>query len=161
MEKHESAKTAVKNHMVMAAAAGYIPVPVIDYLAASAIQLKMVKKLAEIHEDSTHKDKLAERVVTTVLAGYFGANWGIKAISLFKVVPFVGSFVSGVSLGISHGATTYALGMVIANHYNSGGNLANLDLRAAARNFGAIFTRKKAELTTSPETLSAEPVVAG
>lgn len=148
MEKLQKSNSIIQNHVLMSGAAGYIPVPIFDALGVTAVQVKMIKEMADHYEDPTHSSQLTKRIISTILTSYFGKTVGVKAVSMLKFIPVVGPVIGGTSVAIAHGATTYALGKTIQNHYEAGGTLENLDLKAAKNQFGAIFQKKRAEAAT-------------
>ena len=46
----ESASSIIKNHMIWSMGAGFIPVPIADLFAVSAIQLDMIRQLCKVYD---------------------------------------------------------------------------------------------------------------
>ena len=47
----EAAHSIIKNHMVWSMGAGFIPVPIADLFAVSAIQLDMIRQLSKLYDN--------------------------------------------------------------------------------------------------------------
>lgn len=159
MEKSrlQKAKSIVKNHALISGAAGYIPMPLVDSLGVSAVQYQMMKTLAENYGDETYSTTMAKRVLTALLTGYAGITVMRSAVSMLKVVPVAGSLIAGTSLGIAHGGLTLALGQTLIRHYEAGGTLANLDLKAAATHVANTVQLKKIEEQAPSPVAEASP----
>lgn len=145
-EKIEKAEAIVKHHMLLAAGAGYIPVPFIDYLGATAVQIKMIQELADLYEDETHSDKWIRRIVATLTSGFVGRAGGYLLMGGLKMLPFVGTAVAGTGLAIAHGASTYALGRIVYGHYEHGGTIADLDPSDYVEQFEDLFRSKSKDM---------------
>ena len=123
---NNEAKEAIKNHVLYSMGAGMIPIFIIDIIAITAIQLDMIKQLCVLYHvdySETHGKALASSLTGTTLSRLAGYTIS----SALKVIPGIGTLMGGVTLSVTAGATTYSLGMVFAMHFQSGGNLLNLD----------------------------------
>jgi uncharacterized protein (DUF697 family) len=139
MSDTANAEKIVNRHVLWSIGAGLMPLPILDIVAVTAIQLDMLKQLASEHavdfSDSEGK------AWVTALAGNLVARVGAGAL---KFIPGIGSLVGGLSASIVSGASTYALGRVATRHFQSGGNLADLDVDAARRVYEEELERGKA-----------------
>ena len=129
-ERSEQADRIIRSHTLWGMGAGLIPVPMFDVLAVSAIQIDMLKQLAEVYE-ADFTENLGKTFVTALTGGTF-ARFGA---SLIKAVPGVGTLVGGASMSVLSGASTYAVGQVAKRHYETGGNLIDIDLDSARKTY--------------------------
>ena len=129
-ERSERADRIIRTHTLWGMGAGLIPVPMFDVLAVSAIQIDMLKQLAEVYE-ADFTENLGKTFVTALTGGTF-ARFGA---SLIKAVPGVGTLVGGASMSVLSGASTYAVGQVAKRHYETGGNLVDIDLDSARKTY--------------------------
>jgi len=93
--------------MIWSMGAGFIPVPIADLFAVSAIQLDMIRQLCKVY-DIDFKETEGKAIITA-LTGSGLARLGARAI---KFIPGVGSILGGVTLAILSGASSYAIGEV-------------------------------------------------
>lgn len=121
-KRKQSADMVVRNHVMWSMGAGFIPVPIADFFAVSAVQLDMVRQLCKLY-DIDFKEQEGKALITT-LTGSSLARLGARAI---KLIPGVGSWVGGVSLAILSGASTYAVGEVFKKHFETGGTFLDFD----------------------------------
>ena len=117
------AESTINNHALYAAGGGLIPIPIIDFMAVSSVQVDLVQNLCEIYNVNFYKNQGKSAI--SALVGTSLASFGS---SLIKAIPGVGSFLGGVSMSILSGATTYAIGQVFAEHFEKGGTMENLNV---------------------------------
>jgi uncharacterized protein (DUF697 family) len=121
----------INEHVVWSIAASLVPLPVIDLLAVTAVQLDMLKQLAGLYNTSISDSE--GKAWVSALAGNALARIAASGI---KLIPGIGSLIGGLSLPILSGASTYALGKVAVEHFNAGhGTLANADFGQARRRY--------------------------
>lgn len=122
------AKQAVRDHALLSGGAMVIPIPLLDMAAEAAIQVRMVKRLAEIYG----VDFGEERAKTLVVAALGGFSAGWAAGSLLRYASFATYFTNFWPSAILSAAITYAIGQVFIHHFEKGGGLHDLSPEAAA-----------------------------
>nr|WP_294549440.1 DUF697 domain-containing protein [uncultured Rhodopila sp.] len=117
------ANKIVWNYTLLGLTPGIVPVPWVDLPLLTGIQLKMLHSLARLYEIefSTQRGKsiigsLVGASISTGVAGY-----------LIPMIPGVGTLLGGVSTAVLGGASTYAVGKVFIQHFDSGGTLLTFD----------------------------------
>lgn len=123
------AKQAVRDHALLSGGAMVIPVPLLDMAAEAAIQVRMVKRLAEIYG----VDFGEERAKTLVVAALGGFSAGWAAGSLLRYANFATYFTNFWPSALLSAAITYAIGQVFIHHFDKGGGLHDLSPEGAAR----------------------------
>lgn len=149
-EKMARADEIIKNHVGFSLGAALMPLPGADLLAVSAVQLNMLRQLAKLYQVS-FMDVLGKNIISAV-AGSSAARVGA---SLVKAIPGVGTVIGELSMPALSGASTYALGKVVATHFDKGGTLENLDLKSARKGYQQeVTTGQKVaeELNSAPAT---------
>jgi uncharacterized protein (DUF697 family) len=119
----KQAESTINNHALYAAGGGLIPIPIIDFMAVSSIQVDLVQNLCEIYNVNFYKSQGKSSISALV-----GTSLASLGSSLIKAIPGVGSFLGGVSMSILSGATTYAIGQVFAEHFEKGGTMEDLNV---------------------------------
>lgn len=129
-DKHSKATDIIHNHVGFSMGAGLVPFPGADLLAVSAVQLNMLRQLAKLYQVSFF-DTLGKNVISAI------ASSGIARLgaSLVKAIPGVGTVIGELSMPALSGASTYALGKVVANHFQKGGTLEDLDIKTARKEY--------------------------
>lgn len=134
-EKDMLATEAIKKYSLYSAGAGLIPMPLVDFAAISAIQVKMLKQVSEIYETPFDADR-GRSIVAALIGGLAGTNLGYGlGRNLLKAVPLVGPLLGGFSVSAMGGAVTWALGRVFMQHFASGGTLLDFDPDAMRQHF--------------------------
>lgn len=128
-----SAENLIKTYVIASTAAGTVPVPLFDIAAVAGIQLRMIQKLSHLYEKE-FSENVARNIISALAGGVVSYGGGyVLAASAFKLIPGIGWMVGMASLPIVSGATTYAVGRVMVNHFEGGGSLFDLsadDVRA-------------------------------
>lgn len=135
----ENANSVIKNHMIWSMGAGFIPVPLADLFAVSAIQLDMIRQLCNVY-DIDFKETEGKAIITA-LTGSGLARLGARAI---KFIPGVGSVLGGITLAVLSGASSYAIGEVFKKHFETGGTFLDFDPSRLKKYYNEKFEKGKA-----------------
>lgn len=136
---NERSEAAVRNHVIWSMGAGFIPIPIADFVAVAAVQLDMIRTISNIY-GIDFKETEGKALVTS-LTGSGLSRLGANA--LLKLVPGFGSVLGGVSMSIVSGASTYALGQVFKKHFAVGGTFLDFDTDRFQRYYDEQFEKGK------------------
>lgn len=136
-----AASTLIRSHMIWSMGAGVIPVPMVDFLAVSAIQMDMVKQLSALYGIEFNKSK--GKAVITALTSTSLAKMG--ASRMIKMVPVIGSVLGAVTMSVLSGASTYAIGEVFKKHFETGGTFLDFDTDRLKKQYDEKFEKGKKE----------------
>jgi uncharacterized protein (DUF697 family) len=121
MEMHLRAENCIKNHVIAALGIGVIPVPIVDLVGITALELRMIGELASIYH-FPFPDRLAVYKVLLSLLGSTGPLFVSRVLqSLLQGVPLLGFAAAVGTLSATGGASVYAVGKVFQKHFESGG----------------------------------------
>ena len=137
--KVEEANAIIKSNLFWSMGAGLVPVPFLDIAGIAGVQIKMLFELSKLYGV-----KFSENRVKSVLASLIGSagTGGIATgavASLIKVVPVVGTFGGVLALPVVAGASTYAVGKVFVQHFESGGTFLDFDPAKTKQYFAEQF----------------------
>ncbi len=138
MSKKQKADKIVRQHVLWALGGGLVPIPLLDIVAVTAIQMDMLKQLSDLYEVDYSKSK--GKAFASALTGSTFASIGASVI---KAIPGIGTVVGGLSMSALSGASTYAIGHVAINHFEASGNLLNVDLKWAKKAYDEAFEKGK------------------
>ena len=111
----------IRNHVYVALAVGLIPIPFMDFVGVTGVQLNMMRKLARIYKIPFSKD-MVKNLIGALIGGSFPASFGPRiASSVTKAVPVIGFGLGAISASALSGACTYAIGKVFSRHFAEGG----------------------------------------
>lgn len=122
------AEQTVRDHVLLAASAAAIPLPLVDMAAEAAIQVRMVKRLAEIY-DIDFSDERAKALVVAALGGF---SMGWAASGVLRYASFASYFATLWPSAAFNSAVTYAIGRVFCRYFNGGGRPEDLTPELAA-----------------------------
>jgi uncharacterized protein (DUF697 family) len=154
-EKEEKARKVAKNYMWWSMGAGLIPVPFADLVAVSGVQLKMLADISKIYGAEFQENR--GKAVIAALIGYVVPNtlsFGSMG-SLLKAIPLVGTLVGAPTMVAFCGASTYAVGKVFIQHFESGGTFLSFDPLKVKEHFQREFdegSKVAADLQQSEKT---------
>lgn len=135
---NERADRIIKDHILWSIGAGLVPLPVLDIVAVTAVQLDMLRQLASLYGVPFTESE--GKAWVTALAGNMVARIGANAL---KLIPGVGTLLGGVSMSILAGASTYAMGQVATTHFDRGGTFEDIDMTSARRTYEQELERGK------------------
>jgi uncharacterized protein (DUF697 family) len=137
--REAEANIVVRNHMLGAMAVGLIPVPAVDLVGIAAVNLKMLHGLSKTYELPFTND-LGKSVLAS-LSSAVGAELASRLLTagVTKLFPGIGSLIGAVAMPISAGATTYAVGKIFIQHFESGGTLLTFDAAKIREFFKAKY----------------------
>lgn len=149
-ERQQTASRTVRNYALGSAAAGLIPAPLVDIAALTAVQLKMIHSLCRIY-GVEFKEELGRSALTALVGGIVPLGASRVAVSAFKMVPVVGQITAMVTLPALSTASTYAVGRVFIQHFESGGTFLTFDPEKV-RNYYEEQLKQGQKLSEEPKT---------
>ncbi|MBF0099521.1 MAG: DUF697 domain-containing protein [Desulfobacterales bacterium] len=119
-------ESIIRNHTHLAVGIGLVPLPVFDIVGVTAVQLNMLRKIANLYDVPFSKDK-GKHVIASLLGGSLSVAFSRFFSSMIKTIPIIGQTTGLVTMSIIAGATTYAIGKVFEQHFESGGTFLDFD----------------------------------
>lgn len=144
--KATSAERMVRRFMLAALPLGIVPGPLLDLTLLGALQLKMLHSLAK-HYGIPFSHEAARSAIATLISS--SGTISISLIAARFAFPVIGRLANLVSLTLFSGASTYALGRVFIQHFESGGTLLTFDPEAVREYYISQFDRGKEIVKTS------------
>lgn len=134
-ERQERADAIVRRNIYWALGAGAIPVPLADFAAITAVQLKMLRELSKEYDIPFLEHKV-KNIVGSLISSSLAIGGGTTLVfSVLKVVPVIGTAAGFVSMSMAAGAITYATGRVFVQHFESGGTFLDFDPKKVRSHF--------------------------
>jgi uncharacterized protein (DUF697 family) len=123
-------------------ALGLAPVPLLDLVGLTAVQIELVHALAKKYE-VPFKKNAAKTLIGSLVGGVLPVGVAPLFASLVKAVPVIGLTTGAASMCILGGASTYALGKIFARHFAAGGTLLDLKAEQVKDSFKEQFEKGK------------------
>lgn len=156
---HElEADRIINKDMLLAMGVGVVPIPIVDFLGVTAVQLRMLRRLTDLYQTPFSKSD-TRALVSTLVGGALPAFSAMPVASLVRWIPVVGWTLGSASMAILSGASTYALGKVFARHFEGGGTIKSFDVGAAKDEFLALMSigkKKASKAKNQAQTATAE-----
>lgn len=155
----DKAQAIVRRNVMWALGIGIVPLPIVDFLGITGVQIKLLKELSDLY-GVKYTESAIKKVTLSLFAGLGSAGLGIAASSALKFLPIVGTSLGLLSLPVVAGAVTMATGRVFIAHFESGGTILNFDAKAMRAHFRAEFERAKETVTHMKKDEVTKPAAA-
>lgn len=143
VSNQELASDITTKYMWWTMGAGLIPIPFVDLVAVSGVQLKMIKDMADIY-DVKFSENRGKSIVSALLGSIVPNSLAAGGVgSLLKMIPFVGTVIGGISMSLFSGAATYAMGKVFIQHFETGGTFLDFNPDSVKEYFKTQFEKGK------------------
>lgn len=143
MSRLDKAHSLIKNYTMGAIAVGLVPAPMIDLVALSAIQLKLVHSAAAIYEVPFQKN-MAKSIIGSILGSSIAVTLAMPVSSFIKFIPILGQSSGSISTALVGSASTYAIGKIFVEHFESGGTFLDFDEEKAKVHFKSLYDEGRA-----------------
>ena len=137
-ERQIIADKIIKKHILWSLGAGSIPIPIVDAVGVTSIQLDMLRQLCKLYEVDYYENQ-GKNLVSAIA----GTSFARAAASLIKSVPGFGSILGGVAMSAMSGATTFALGKVFISNFEKGVSLINFNIIKGEEIFQDAYEKGK------------------
>lgn len=131
-----------KHHILASMGIGLIPLPIVDLVGLTGLQLNMVNKLATEY-DVPFKQNAGKTIISSLMGGVLPVTVGCALASLIKFIPLIGQTTGAVTMPVVAGASTYAVYKVFVQHFESGGTFLDLDPAKVKAYFKEQFNKGK------------------
>ena len=135
----EEAKKLVNRYMWYSGGVGLIPIPMVDFIGVSALQIKLVNDLAKMYNLPFNKE-IARSIIATMLAGTATGALASGTAQFLRSVPVIGGILGFSTIGAYYLATTYAIGHIFIQHFEAGGTLLTFKPEAMKAYFDELYT---------------------
>ena len=142
VERLTQANKIIKNRMIAAVGAGLIPFPAVDMAIITGIQVDTVRALSKLY-DIKFTDNIGKTALSSLTGGMFPVAATPWFSSLTKTIPFAGQIIGMATMPVIAGASTYAVGQVFVQHFESGGTFLTFDPEKVKDHFEEEFKKGK------------------
>ena len=161
--RRAKAESAINYSMLLSGGVGIVPIPLVDFVGVTAIQLALVKQLSSLY-GVEYTSSATKRAISALIGGAIPAFGSNTVASWLKLIPGVGSVLGGSAMMLLSGASTYAVGHVFAQHFEQGGTILDIETSQVKKQFNQYyeagkskFSHKKANAeTVEPSVAPAE-----
>ena len=145
----------IRENVLWASGGGLLPVPILDMIAITAVEVKMLKELSALYE-LPFREHQVKSILASLVAGVGAPTLGaVITASLFKSVPILGAVSGFIAVPGAAAAFTYAVGKVFMQHFASGGTFLDFDPTKVREHFARQFEEGK--LVAAKTKVEANP----
>ena len=139
-------QSAIHYSMLLSGGVGIVPIPLVDFVGVTAIQLALVKQLSGLY-GVEYASGAAKRTISAIVGGALPAFGAIRIGTWVKLIPIVGPVLGGSAMMLLSGASTYAVGQLFAKHFEQGGTILDLQASQVKKEFAEYYAVGKAKLS--------------
>ena len=114
--KSQQAKSIVSKYVKGTGAIGLLPMPLVDAVAVTTAQLKMIHSISQVYEVEFNQNKV-KSILASLLGGIVPLSLKTNLFSLCKGIPVLGQTVGILGMSLMSAASTYAVGQVFIQHF--------------------------------------------
>ena len=155
-ERDIQANKIVKTHTWVSIGVGLVPIPFVDLVGVSAVQLRMLNELTKLYDVPFSRD-LGKELIGALLGSLVPISLTYTVGSAAKMLPLIGYAVGGLSMPLLAGAATYAVGKVFIQHFESGGTLLDFEPAKVREYFRQEFAVGRGLASEGHEAATSEP----
>lgn len=157
--KEMLADRMIRENVLWATGGGLIPVPMLDILAITVVEVKMLRELSALYEVPFREDQV-KSILVSLLSGLGAPAIGAAiTASLAKSIPFLGTVSGIIAVPGVAAAFTYAVGKVFLQHFASGGTFLSFNPKKVREHFARQFEEGK--LVAAKMKVEANPKAEG
>ncbi|MEI7869989.1 MAG: DUF697 domain-containing protein [Candidatus Methylumidiphilus sp.] len=136
------AEQTIKHHMLAAAGIGLMPLPWVELAALAGLQLNLLRRLAGIYGV-----EFSSQIGKSAIGALVGSDLSVAlSASLAKALPGPGWAIGAVSGALLGAASTYALGKVFVQHFESGNTFLTFDPDKVKAYYAQQYAQGKEEV---------------
>lgn len=143
--KEIGAQQIVNKYALGAGAVSLVPIPMVDVVAITAVQAKMVHAIAKHYNVEMTGGQWVKTAIASLVAGVapntLAAGLAGEAI---RQLPVVGALLNVAIVPSFSMAVSYAIGKVFIAHFEAGGTLLDFNPEKVRQHFTQEFAAAKA-----------------
>lgn len=153
--KQSAANAVVNKYLPWSMGVGFIPSGIVVVAGVAGIQIKMLSDISKIYGVEFSENR-AKSIVVSLLGGLAPGAMGGLVGGLVASIPWVGGWLLPATMPLLGGASTYAVGKIFIQHFESGGTFLSMDSVKAKELFTERYEEGKAEAKKVASSLNAK-----
>jgi uncharacterized protein (DUF697 family) len=136
--KTNRADEIVEKHTVGSIFVGLVPFPWVDLVVLSGIQIDMLHSLTNLYDIEFSQNR-GKSLLAALIGGCAPVSFSGNVFSWIKTIPVYGQLMGMASMSLFGGASTYAVGKVFIQHFESGGTFLTFEPQKVADYYAQQF----------------------
>jgi uncharacterized protein (DUF697 family) len=135
----------IKRHSLLAAGLGIVPVPLFNLISVTAIQIDMVQTITRLYNVEAKKSWI-KNTIASALGGLGATGIAGLAAENLAAVPMIGSSLVSFTAPALNGFSTYAIGYMFKQYYESSDGFLKANAHALTEWFKEGFKEGREKL---------------
>ncbi len=153
IKQRKEAERIIKRSVVVAVGCGLIPTPLVDAVAVTALEVKMIDELADAYGFPFPSRLAAAKALISMIGSIGPIYLASHSKSAFKAIPFAGQALSATIFSTTNGIAVFAVGKIFQSHFESGGTLLSRDNKLIKKMYQENYQQAKRVV---PKIVAAE-----
>ncbi|MCK5525010.1 MAG: cache domain-containing protein [Thiomargarita sp.] len=134
---NEALSLTLKKHVSLSMGVALIPIPIVDFVSVTAIQMSLLSEIAEKFGVPFSKEKV-KSLLFSLVGGSIPVAANMPVASMIKSIPVIGTVSGLITMPIISGASTYAIGKLFIQHFADGGTFSNFEPQNAKEDYAKM-----------------------
>lgn len=149
-DRERQARGLVKYYAAWSFGAGIVPVPLVDMLLVMGVQVQMLRKMSDLY-GVPFSEHVARNLVGALVGGAASEVVAGGLIGpVIRLIPGVGPLLGALTMPAVASASTYAVGLVFLQHFESGGTFLTFQPSQVREHFRKIFEGARRDSPFAP-----------
>lgn len=149
-DRERQARGLVKYYAAWSFGAGIVPVPLVDMLLVMGVQVQMLRKMSDLY-GVPFSEHVARNLVGALVGGAASEVVAGGLIGpVIRLIPGVGPLLGALTMPAVASASTYAVGLVFLQHFESGGTFLTFQPSQVREHFRKIFEGARRDAPFAP-----------
>lgn len=150
----------IKNRSLLAAGFGIVPIPALNLVSVTAVQIAMVQAITRLYNIEAKKSWI-KNIISSVLGGVVTTGGSGVLAGGLAAAPLVGASLSVLTAPALNGFTTYAIGYMFVRYFESSDGILKTNAKALGGWFKEGFKqgREKVGGVIAGKPEAAQPVI--
>jgi uncharacterized protein (DUF697 family) len=153
--QQSTAEAVVNKYVPWSMGLGFVPMPLLVAAGLAGIQIKMLSDISKIYGVEFSENR-AKSIVVSLLGGIAPAALAGGVGGLLAAIPFIGIWILPATMPLLAGGSTYAVGKIFVQHFESGGTFLDFNPLGAKKLFAERFAEGKAHAGKVASSLNAK-----
>jgi uncharacterized protein (DUF697 family) len=136
------AEAIIRNRVYASLGLGFVPIPLVDLAALTAVQVDMVYRLGKLY-GAPFNQQWIRKAVAFILGSTAPVFFTPSLSGLLRYIPVVGHSLGAASGSLAFGTATYLVGWAFARRFAKGEAIGEKDFQSIGEEVKAGFEKGK------------------
>lgn len=138
-DRERLARGTIRYYSAWSFGAGVVPLPMVDMLLVMGVQVQMLRKMSDLY-GVPFSEHVARNLVGALVGGAASEVVAGGLVGpVVRLIPGIGPLLGALTMPAVAAASTYAVGLVFLQHFESGGTFLTFQPGQVREHFRKIY----------------------